>query len=217
MDRMEDSQRATEANMSLDSNAALVQRILQRDANAFTALVDRYQGFVFRICFGILRHRQDAEDATQDTFSRLVKYLDRWDPRRPLEPWLATVAGNRSRSQLARRRPHTSLTAAGEPQTLATSQAHAADAIREEIGLAMRQLPARQQAAFRLFHEQSLSYDEIARRMDCPVGTVKTLVHRARRGLVERLQERDVVARLPSDLARCRTAAVVPPEVRDEL
>jgi RNA polymerase sigma-70 factor (ECF subfamily) len=208
---MEDSQRVIESNGSLDmvaggsldSNTVLVQRILQRDANAFTALVDRYQEFVFRICFGILRHRQDAEDATQDTFSRLVKYLDRWDPRRPLEPWLATVAGNRSRSQLARRRPHAPLTSAAEPQSLATSQAHDADAMREEIGLALQQLPPRQQVAFRLFHEQSLSYDEIARHMDCPVGTVKTLVHRARRGLIERLQERDVVARRRSDAARC--------------
>jgi len=207
---MDDSQRGIEpggsveivAGASFDSNATLAKRSLQRDGQAFAALVQRYHEFVYRICFGILRHRQDAEDATQDTFSRLAKYLDRWDPRRPLEPWLATVAGNRSRSHLARRRPHATLTAADEPQTFATIHAHAADAMREEIVLALRQLPGRQQKAFQLFHEQSLSYDQIARQMDCPVGTVKTLVHRARRALIDQLRDRDVVPNRQSSFSR---------------
>lgn len=179
---------------SLESNASLARRIAQHDAGAFAILVERYHGFVFGICFGILRHRQDAEDATQDTFSRVAKYLDRWDPRRPLEPWLATVAGNRSRSQLARRRVYAPLTEAAEPQSLSTPQAQAADAMREEIVLAMKQLPERQRRAFQYFHEDSLPYIEIAKRLDCPIGTVKTLVHRARQSLIEQLRQRDVVS-----------------------
>ena len=105
----------------LESNASLARRIMAQENGAFTLLVERYHDFVFRICFAILRHRQDAEDATQDTFSRVAKYLDRWDPRRPLEPWLATVAGNRSRSHLARRKVYAPLTAADEPESLATT------------------------------------------------------------------------------------------------
>jgi RNA polymerase sigma-70 factor (ECF subfamily) len=185
----------------LDSNASLARRIVENDNGAFAILVDRYHHFVFRICFGILRHRQDAEDATQDTFSRVARYLDRWDSRRPLEPWLATVAGNRSRSQLARRRPHTSLTAAEEPQSFSTPQAQAAVAMREEIALAMRHLPDRQRVAFEYFHEQSMSYAEISRRMRCPVGTAKTLVHRARLALVDQLRRRDVGPSVPNPAA----------------
>ncbi|QDV46966.1 ECF RNA polymerase sigma factor SigW [Stieleria neptunia] len=183
---------------TLESNASLARRIMAQESGAFALLVERYHDFVFRICFAILRHRQDAEDATQDTFSRVAKYLDRWDPRRPLEPWLATVAGNRSRSHLARRKVFAPLTADDEPQTLATRQQHAADAMREEITLALGNLPDRQRAAFELFHEQSLSYVQIARQMQCPIGTVKTLVHRARLSLIEQLRQRDVV---PGDSA----------------
>lgn len=178
---------------SLESNASLARRIMAQESGAFALLVERYHDFVFRICFAILRHRQDAEDATQDTFSRVAKYLDRWDPRRPLEPWLATVAGNRSRSHLARRKVYAPLTAADEPESLATRQNHAADAMREEIALALRNLPDRQRIAFECFHEQSMPYVEIARQMQCPIGTVKTLVHRARLSLIEQLRQRDVV------------------------
>ncbi|MCA9136545.1 MAG: RNA polymerase sigma factor [Planctomycetales bacterium] len=183
-----------QGGVSIESNAALARRIVDQDSGAFATLVDRYHDFVFRICFGILRHRQDAEDATQDTFSRVAKYLDRWDARRPFEPWLATVAGNRSRSQLSRRRSYAPLTAAAEPQTFSTPEAQAAAAMQEEVSLAMDNLPQRQRIAFELFHEQSMSYIQISKELDCPIGTVKTLVHRARTSLIEQLRQRDVLA-----------------------
>ena len=91
------------------------------------------------------------------------------------------------------------LTAADEPQTVATTEAHAAAALREEITLAMAQLPSRQRIALEYFHEQSLSYTEIADRMECPLGTVKTLVHRARQSLIAQLHERDVLPKRQAD------------------
>ena len=181
-----------------ESNAALAARFIAREAEAFALLVERYHDFVFRICFGILRHRQDAEDATQETFSRMARHLDRWDRTRPLEPWLATVAGNRCRSQLARRKSFSPLTSVSEPQSLDLVQDQAADQMREEIRLAMDHLPDRQRNAFEMFHEQALSYGEIATRMDCPLGTVKTLVHRARSSIIENLRRREVLSERPS-------------------
>ena len=175
------------------STAALAKRIVDEDTGAFAILMQRYHAFVFGICFAILRHRQDAEDATQETFSRVLRYLHRWDPRRPFEPWLATVAGNRSRSHLARRRIHAPLSDSAEPQTSATVQDMAATAMQEEIRFAMDSLAKRQRTAFKLFHELDCSYEEIARRMDCPIGTAKTLVHRARKRLVEILRDRDAL------------------------
>lgn len=191
-----------ESAAALPSNAALAEQIIANDASAFATLVNRYHSFVYQICFGILRHRQDAEDATQDTFTRVAKYLDRWDPRRPLEPWLATVAGNRSRTQLARRRPHAPLSAAVEPETNGAMQSQAAEAMREEIRLAMSHLPDRQRQAFEWFHEHSLSYNSIANRMNCPVGTAKTLVHRARKAMIEQLRKREVVLGRHAGVAR---------------
>ncbi|MEO1524933.1 MAG: RNA polymerase sigma factor [Planctomycetota bacterium] len=183
------------AVQAIESDASLAARFFAEETAAFTLLVERYHDFVFRICFAILRHRQDAEDATQETFSRLARNLERWDPRRPMAPWLATVAGNRSRTQLAKRRSHASLGAVAEPPTQDGGQAlAAANHMREEITLALTTIPDRQRIAFEMFHEQSLSYVEIAERMGCPVGTVKTLVHRARAGLIDQLRRREIIA-----------------------
>lgn len=177
-----------------ETNAALVRRCRDNDEAAFATLVRRYQSLVFSVCMRMLSHRQDAEDVTQETFSRLVRYLDRWDSRRPLEPWLIAIAGNRCRSFLARRRSWQSLSVTEEPTSESTGEAQAVESLREEVRLAMTALPQRQRVAFELFHERSLDYAEIARRLDCPIGTAKTLVHRARNRLMDRLREREVVA-----------------------
>ena len=177
-----------------ETNAALVQRCRDNDEAAFATLVRRYQSLVFGVCMRMLSHRQDAEDVTQETFSRFVRYLDRWDSQRPLEPWLIAIAGNRCRSFLARRRNWQPLSTAAEPTSESTREVQAAESLREEVRLAMTALPQRQRVAFELFHERSLDYAEIARRLGCPIGTAKTLVHRARNRLMDRLREREVVA-----------------------
>ena len=87
-----------------ESNALLAEKFHQNDESAFARLVHRHHQLVFKVCLRILGHRQDAEDATQETFSRVARYLHRWDSSRPLEPWLVTIAGNRSRSLLAKKR-----------------------------------------------------------------------------------------------------------------
>ena len=177
-----------------ESNAALAEKFLQNDPAAFAKLFGRYHSLVFNCCLRILRHRQDAEDATQETFSRLARYIDRWDSKKPIEPWLIAIAGNRCRTQLSRRRPVQSLSSTVEPSTHQTTENQAAETLREEVTLAILQLPKNQRIAFQLFHEQSLSYEQIASRLDCPLGTVKTWVHRARANLLEQLCQREVVS-----------------------
>lgn len=176
-----------------ESNALLARRFRQNDEHAFSTLMGRHHSLVFRVCLRILGHRQDAEDATQETFSRVAKYLHRWDSQKPFEPWLVAIAGNRCRSLLAAKRPFQALTAAIEPATSESVDRRDADLLREELQLALQHIPHCQRTAFRLFHEQSMSYAEIAVEMDCPLGTVKTWVHRARLKIIEQLREREVL------------------------
>jgi len=177
-----------------DSNALLVQQFQENDETAFSKLVRRHHPLVFRVCLKILRHRQDAEDATQETFSRFAKHVDQWDVRRPLEPWLVTIAGNRSKTFLAKRRAHQSLSGMLEPTTDEANAVRRADGLREELALALASVPERQKFAFELFHEYGMSYPQIAAEMGCPVGTVKTWVHRARSSVIRILQQREVLA-----------------------
>ena len=180
------------------SNAVLAERVKRNDPKAFAQLFGRYHSLVFSVCLKLLGHQQDAEDATQETFSRVARYLHRWDSDRPLEPWLIAIAGNRCRTQLSRRKPLRPLSIVGDPAARDPSvdpwnQRHDVETLREELTLAMKDMPDNHRLAFQMFHEQSLSYAQIAEQLDRPLGTVKTWVHRARTHLIESLIDRGVV------------------------
>lgn len=176
-----------------ESNALLADQFGQHDERAFAKLMSRHHSLVFRICLRMLGHRQDAEDATQETFTRVAKYLDRWDRRRPLEPWLVTIAGNRCRTLLSKKRVHLPLRTTDEPLIADALEHRAAESLREEIQLALLHLPPNQRRALELFHQHALGYAQIAAELNCPLGTAKTWVHRARATLLESLRDRDVV------------------------
>ena len=175
-----------------ETNAILAQRVLANDQSAFAELFGRYYDRVFAVCMKMLRHRQDAEDMTQETFTRAAKYLERWDSRRPFEPWLVAIAGNRCRTFLSTRRGHHSLSPAAEPAS-ESGPVGALETLTEEVDLAIDQLAEQQRIAFELFHRDGLGYQEIAGRLERPVGTIKTWIHRARTQLIQQLREREVV------------------------
>src|SRR5437763_14658632 len=82
----------------------LVGQCLAGDQRSMLALVERFQGQVFGLCYRMLGQRQDAEDAAQETFVRVLKNLHRWDSTRDFLPWLLAIAGNRCRTALSSRR-----------------------------------------------------------------------------------------------------------------
>ncbi len=172
---------------------ALVDQALAGEQDAMRSLVDRFKRRVFGLCLHLLRHQQDAEDTTQETFVRALRSLGSWDRTRELSPWLLAIAGNCSRSLLARRlrRPQPMRLVDAVPDTHAEilEQRH----LREEVDLALSQLRPEHRDAFLLFHEQQFSYAEIAAALGCPLGTVKTWVRRARQDLARQLVRRGVV------------------------
>ena len=169
--------------------ATLVRRCLRGDADAVATLVERYQGVVFGLCFRLLSHRQDAEDVCQEVFLRVFRSLRRWDSKRPLKPWILGIAVNRCRTWVVQRarRP--------EPVDYLQETAIAPEPgdypeLVQEIQSALRHLRPDFREVFVLYHEQGQSYEDIARVLDCPVGTVKTWLHRARLEVLQRLQNR---------------------------
>ena len=186
--------RPAESNPLAEELHELVDACLLGDEAAMRRFVERYQGRVFALCWRMLQHRQDAEDAAQETFVRALRSLSQWDRSRPLEPWLLTVAANRCRSALARRQrrpPGLPLQDDDAPQY--RDELQAARILTEEIHRSLDRMRAEYAQAFRLFHEEELSYTEIAEVFDCPLGTVKTWVHRARREILAHLTRRGVI------------------------
>ena len=175
-----------------DDVSDLVRRSLNGEQSAMTDLVEKFRGQVFGLCFRMLGHRQDAEDVAQESFVRALRSLAQFDKRRDFRPWLLAIAANRCRTLMASRRqvPKPSLDVEQLPDANSLVEA---THIGEEVSLALGRLREEYRQAFILFHQQELSYAEIAEVLDCPVGTVKTWVHRARRELAEHLRRRGVV------------------------
>ena len=171
----------------------LVNHCLKGDQSAMLELVDRYQQRVFALCFRMLGQRQDAEDAAQETFVRLLKNLSRWDQDRDFEPWLFTIAANRCRTMMAVRKRRPTPQPLVVPIADRTPNAASARQLGEEVDLALRRLRIEYRQAFMLFHDQELSYEEISVALDRPLGTVKTWIHRARMELIRILRDRGIV------------------------
>ena len=178
-----------------DEFSNLVDRCQAGEHSAILQLVDQFERPVFGLCFRMLRHHQDAEDMAQETFVRALKSLGHWDRQRGFLPWLLAIAGNRCRTLLSRRTRRLPTVGLVEDPSDPVADDEPARRLREELQLAMTSVRDEYRQAFVLFHEQELSYAEIGAALDCPVGTVKTWVHRARRELIERLRERGVVSR----------------------
>lgn len=169
----------------------LVRRCLASDADGWSAFVERFQQPVFGLCLRMLRHRQDAEDVAQESLVRAIRNLHRWDSERPLLPWLLTITANRCRTALQRRNRRPRATDfAIEP---AQDDPQKGDGeIAEEVNLALDELREEYRECFILFYQAELGCAEISEVMGCPVGTVKTWLHRARNQVAERLRRRGV-------------------------
>ncbi len=177
----------------LDDVRELVNGCLAGDEVAMVELVERYRGQVFGLCYRMLGDREEAEDVTQESFLRVFRSLATWDNTRDFRPWVLAIAGNRCRSTLAQRtrRPATSQLLDDPPDSALGSRA--TRGLFEEVELAMQSLRDEYRQAFVLFHGEQLSYAEIGEVLACPVGTVKTWIHRARRELAQALRQRGIV------------------------
>ena len=150
----------------------LVAACLTGDQAAITELVDRYRSQVFGLCFRMLDHRQDAEDATQETFLRVLSNLNQWDQQREFEPWLFAIASNRCRTALAKRTRRPYLSSLVETTSTADIKWQECDALDEELTRALNHLRTEHRLAFTLFHHHDKSYLEIAQILNCPLTWV---------------------------------------------
>lgn len=176
------------------TDAVLVARTLEGEAEAFTLLVERYRAVVLRVARRIVRAPQEADDVVQETFMRAYDALRSYDPSRPLGPWLYRIATNLSLNRLKRRRPTTSLDGEGQQLPLVDGttgpelrvlEAETRSRVRREVAA----LPEHYRRAVELRHVHGMSYEEIAETLDVPLGTVKGWLFRARKRLRQRLED----------------------------
>mgnify|MGYP001039226435 FL=1 len=168
-------------NLATMTDAMLVRRVLDGDTAAFTTLVDRHAAACTRFATRMLGNREDAEDATQETFLRAYRSLARYEERQAFRTWLFQILINRCRTAAVRRQRRHRMFLVDDSAIAAASVRPAVDAgdLRAELKRAIDALDPDQREAFLLKHVEQLSYDEMAAATGIGVSALKMRVKRA--------------------------------------
>ncbi len=186
-----------------DPDAQLMLRVQRGDRAAFEALIDKYKQPVMNLVYRIIGDLTESEDLCQNVFLQVHKSARRYRATARFSTWLYTIARNLCLNELRRRgrHPAESLDAhptdledfslhhqIKDPATLSPPDACLLAELEERIELALAALPENQRTAILLCRQEDLSYDQIAEILDCSVSATKSLIHRARESLRQRLK-----------------------------
>jgi RNA polymerase sigma-70 factor (ECF subfamily) len=185
-----------------DPDAALMLRVKQGDRAAFAALVEKYQQPVMNFIYRTLRDETEAEDLAQNVFLQVYKSAYRYKRSAKFSTWLFTIARNLCLNEIRRRSRHPaeSLDAThpeSEDQPLRQfedkenplpGESLLQQELTEKIEQALAELPENQRTALLLCRQDELSYEEIAEVLDCSLSATKSLIHRGRETLKQKLK-----------------------------
>ncbi|MFH0943589.1 MAG: sigma-70 family RNA polymerase sigma factor [Planctomycetota bacterium] len=174
----------------------LVEQAKNGSEEAFTCLIDRYHGRIYRVASRIVRNPEDAEEVTQEVFARAVAALDRFDFRASFYTWLVSITRNAAFDTLRglQRRSRFQQSESGLDQYVAEGsedpvRASSENEAVQQVTLAMDKLSVRDRTLLVLREYEDLQYEEIARILGCSLGTVESGIHRARKRLRSLLGE----------------------------
>lgn len=175
----------------------LIAAFQQGDENAFVLLVDRYKDRLTNFVYRFLNDMTDAEDLVQETFVKVYRKKHSYREIAKFSTWIYTIAGNLARSELRKRKRRKTYTMSSlgyeDSEFTPVDPGKDTEGIvfnsyaGEEIMKAIEQLPEPFKTITLLRDIQELSYEDISRILDIPMGTVKSRVNRARLKLQETL------------------------------
>jgi len=178
----------------------LVQRVQQGDKQSFDLLVLKYQNRIIKLVSRYVREPSDAMDIAQEAFLKAYRALPNFRGDSAFYTWLYRIAINTAKNHLVAlsRRPAEARleNADGEQMDVADLQKDIAtpehlllaDEIKQTILDAMNKLPEDLRVAISLREVDGLTYEEIAEAMDCPIGTVRSRIFRAREAVDAKLK-----------------------------
>ena len=177
------------------SDQQLVDRVRAGDKNAFNFLVLRYQNRVAALVARFIKDHQEVEDVTQEAFIKAYRALHLFRGDSACYTWLYRIAVNTAKNTLVARgrRPPASDLDAGEAELVDIGSplrdhetpegSLATAALKEAVEKAIEELPEDLRTAFTLREFSGLSYEDITEVMNCPVGTVRSRIFRAREAI----------------------------------
>lgn len=184
-----------------EADLVLVERVQSGEQEAFGLLVSKYQRKLLRLVMRFVRDSAEAEDVTQEAFIKAYRALPGFRGESAFYTWLYRIGVNTAKNWLVargRRMPTVSeistddTTDIGEGGLLrddaTPEQIMMSKQIGETVNAAMDALPEDLRTAIALREIEGLSYEEIAQVMDCPIGTVRSRIFRAREAIAAKLR-----------------------------
>ena len=188
----------------VDPDALLVDRVKRGDMQAFEMLVVKYQRRIQRLVARMMRDPEQVEDVAQETFIRAYRALPQFRGESAFYTWLYRIAVNTAKKTLMdmKRDPvvtESALASRSESNETSSLENELSSAETPEAVLASREIARTVNAAIESLPEdlrqaivlreiEGLAYEEIASVMNCPIGTVRSRIFRAREAIAERLR-----------------------------
>ncbi|MEW6514721.1 MAG: RNA polymerase sigma factor RpoE [Pseudomonadota bacterium] len=184
-----------------EADLQLVERVQSGDREAFGLLVSKYQRKLLRLVMRLVRDPAEAEDVTQEAFIKAYRALPNFRGESAFYTWLYRIGVNTAKNWLVahgRRMPVMSEIVDDDSEGIEDGVLLRDDEtpdrvlmsrqIGETVNAAMGALPEDLRTAISLREIEGLSYEEIAQVMDCPIGTVRSRIFRAREAIAVRLK-----------------------------
>ncbi|HTY99637.1 MAG TPA: RNA polymerase sigma factor RpoE [Rhodocyclaceae bacterium] len=184
-----------------EADQALVERVQAGDKQAFGLLVAKYQRKLTRLVLRLVRDTAEAEDVVQEAFIKAYRALPAFRGESAFYTWLYRIGVNTAKNWLiaqGRRAPTSTEVDSEEAETYedgdllrdvdTPERLLMSKQIAETVNAAMTMLPEELRTAITLREIDGLSYEEIAEVMDCPIGTVRSRIFRAREAIAQKLR-----------------------------
>ncbi len=188
--------------MKNEDDELLIRKTRKGEKDSFEILVLRYQKRIFNIIYRVTREESIVADLAQESFLKAYRGLDKFDFKASFYTWLVRIAINTSLNHVSSRQRNPLAgteeldsyvgTSAQFSEAGARSSNPEHEVLRNEQAASIRQaidsLAEDLRVSIMLREVEGLSYEEIAEVMECPVGTVRSRIHRARKELQEKLK-----------------------------
>ncbi len=167
----------------------LLELVAEGDHDAFTKVMEAHEDRIFSVCLRILSDRENALDATQETFITVFRKASQFEGKAAVGTWIYRIAVNTCYDQLrkAKRRKTTALPDHYDPADPFAEETVESAGMRPEIRSALAKVPRDFRAAIVLADIEGLGLPEVGKALGVPVGTVKSRLYRGRRILARHI------------------------------
>jgi RNA polymerase sigma-70 factor (ECF subfamily) len=186
----------------MDPDAALMLRVKDGDLQAFEELVQKYKHPIVNLMYRMLHDLDEAEDLAQNVFLRVFQSAGRYEVSAKFSTWIFTIARHLCLNEIRRRGRHPALSMESgqsddqeqalrqypDGKTSSPPQVFLQRELERKIQQALDALPEKQRLAIALCREEELSYEQIAAVLGCSLSATKSLIHRGRETLKEKLK-----------------------------